>query len=568
MSLWPAPGLVTTGESCLGSRLSALGRGISSRPPLRRSWLRCAGSLRLAFRVLVALRSRTARRESQRIFDLSLDLLCVTGLDGYLKRVNPAFERALGYSREQLLSRPFTDFIHPADRRRTREAIATLACGHEVVEFENRYIRADGSVRWLQWNARPVPQEGLVYSAARDVTDRRHAEGELRAAQRMVEAGREALRVLADEQAALRRVATLVARGVSASEIFSAVAKEVGRVLVADDAAVLRFEPDGVGILAGMATVRPELPLGSRWEVDDAYAATAVWRTGRAARKEGDAYRSAVAAALASMPPWSTVASPIVVEGSLWGAMIVTLNSAPLPPDTEERMAKFTELVATAIANAQSRAELAASRARLVAAADESRRRIERDLHDGTQQRLVALGLVLRATEADVPPELPMLRASIAATATGLAAAVDELREISRGIHPVVLTTGGIRPALNTLARRSPVPVELAVHVDRRLPERVEVATYYVVSEALANAAKHAHASVVQVDVDPRDAGVELVVRDDGVGGADTRRGSGLIGLRDRVEALGGTLEISSSAGKGTSLLARIPIERGEMPRR
>ena len=137
-----------------------------------------------------------------------------------------------------------------------------------------------------------------------------------------------------------------------------------------------------------------------------------------------------------------------------------------------------------------------------------------------------------------------------------------------RALRGVVLTTGGIRPALNTLARRSPVPVELAVHVDRRLPERVEVATYYVVSEALANAAKHAHASVVQVDVDPRDAGVELVVRDDGVGGADTRRGSGLIGLRDRVEALGGTLEISSSAGKGTSLLARIPIERGEMPRR
>jgi signal transduction histidine kinase len=248
--------------------------------------------------------------------------------------------------------------------------------------------------------------------------------------------------------------------------------------------------------------------------------------------------------------------------------MVVALNSAPLPLDTEERMAKFTELVATAIANAQSRAELAASRARIVAAGDETRRRIERDLHDGTQQRLVALGLGLRATVGDVPPEMPVLRANITATASGLTAAVDELREISRGIHPVVLSKGGIRPALKTLARRSPVPVELAVHVDRRLPERVEVAAYYVVSEALANAAKHAHASVVQVDVDPSGAGLELVVRDDGVGGADTRRGSGLIGLRDRVEALGGTFEVSSSAGEGTSLLARIPIERGETSRR
>jgi PAS domain S-box-containing protein len=535
---------------------------------LKRSWVRSAGSLGLAFRVLVAQRRRTARRESERIFDLSLDLLCVTGLDGYFKRVNPAFERTLGYSREQLLSRPFTDFIHPDDRRSTREVLATLARGHEVVQFENRQVCRDGSVRWLQWNARPVPREGVFYSAARDVTDRRHAEDELRAAQRVIEASREQLRVLAEEQAALRRVATLVARGVSAAEIFSAVAKEVGRVLGADDAAVLRFEPDGGGIIAGFANVRPELPLGTRWEPDDAFATTAVWRTGRAARREGDAFRSALAVALPWIPPWSAVASPILVEGSLWGAMVVALNSAPLPLDTEERMAKFTELVATAIANAQSRAELAASRARIVAAGDETRRRIERDLHDGTQQRLVALGLGLRATVGDVPPEMPVLRANITATASGLTAAVDELREISRGIHPVVLSKGGIRPALKTLARRSPVPVELAVHVDRRLPERVEVAAYYVVSEALANAAKHAHASVVQVDVDPSGAGVELVVRDDGVGGADTRRGSGLIGLRDRVEALGGTFEVSSSAGEGTSLLARIPIERGETSRR
>jgi signal transduction histidine kinase len=231
--------------------------------------------------------------------------------------------------------------------------------------------------------------------------------------------------------------------------------------------------------------------------------------------------------------------------------------------DTESQIAEFTELVATAVANAESRSELRASRARVVAAADETRRRIERDLHDGTQQHLVSLALELRAAAAAVPRDLDELAAQLSRTAKGLADAADDLREISRGIHPAILSKGGLGPALRTLARRSAVPVELDLRTDRRLAEPVEVAAYYVVSEALTNAARHASASMVHIDLEADGSIVLLSIHDDGVGGADPGRGSGLIGLRDRIEALGGKIELASPAGGGTSLFARIPIEGG-----
>jgi signal transduction histidine kinase len=227
-------------------------------------------------------------------------------------------------------------------------------------------------------------------------------------------------------------------------------------------------------------------------------------------------------------------------------------------------MAEFIELVATAIANAESRAELAASRARVVAAADKTRRRIERDLHDGTQQRLISVGLELRAAEALVPPELTELEAQLASAGTSLTGAVEELQEISRGIHPAILSRGGLTPALKTLARRSSVPVELRVGDDRRLPHPLEVAVYYVVSEALTNAAKHARATAVTVDMGTKDDVLRLSIEDDGVGGADPALGSGLVGLQDRVEALGGELEIASAPGDGTALRVAIPIPPGE----
>jgi signal transduction histidine kinase len=233
-------------------------------------------------------------------------------------------------------------------------------------------------------------------------------------------------------------------------------------------------------------------------------------------------------------------------------------------PDTEQRIVDFTEIVATAIANAESRAELAASRARVVAAADETRRRLERDLHDGAQQRLVSLALRLRVAAMAIPADMREVHEELLGVGSELDEVLGDLRELSRGIHPAILSEGGLGPALRTLARRSSVPVRLQVGTQARLPERVEVAAYYVVAEALTNVAKHANASLVQVDVDADDGLVRLAIRDNGVGGADPSRGSGLIGLKDRVEATGGTLHVESRPGEGTSLVVELPIDAGQ----
>jgi signal transduction histidine kinase len=260
----------------------------------------------------------------------------------------------------------------------------------------------------------------------------------------------------------------------------------------------------------------------------------------------------------------SGVGAPIVVDGRVWGAAIVgSSRRDPLPADTESRLGDFADLVATAIANAETRAQLTASRARIVSAGDEARRRLERDLHDGAQQRLVSLGLNLRAAEATVPDDLGSLRRRLSEIVDGLVEASKDLQDISRGIHPAILSRGGLAPALKTLARRSTVPVEIHLGVDRRLPDSAEVAAYYVVAESLTNAAKHAQASEVTVSVEADADDLRLCIRDDGLGGADSQGGSGLIGLRDRVESLGGRLLVSSPVGRGTSLVATIPL-RGQ----
>jgi signal transduction histidine kinase len=218
-------------------------------------------------------------------------------------------------------------------------------------------------------------------------------------------------------------------------------------------------------------------------------------------------------------------------------------------------------LIATAIGNTESSAELAASRRRIVAASDDARRRIERDLHDGTQQRLVSLGLAVRAAEADLPPERDDLRAQLSGVAAGLVAAVEDLQEISRGIHPAILSKGGLGPALQALAHRSAIPVDLDITTDVRLEEPIEVAAYFVASEALANAVKHSQASRIDVSLGQHERSLLLFVRDDGVGGADAARGSGLVGLTDRVEALGGSIRVSSRPAKGTQIAVELPVE-------
>ena len=383
---------------------------------------------------------------------------------------------------------------------------------------------------------------------------------------RSLEASRDDLRLLAEEQSALRRVATLVARGDSPAGVFAAVVTEVCRLLGADLTALFRYDPgDTATVVAAHTESGSQIAVGTRAAVEgENNVVVIVSRTGRAARLDGPVRGSDdLSALLSGREIYSRIAAPIVVTGRLWGAM-ASAWSAPerMPIGVDARVKEFTELVATAVANADARAQLTASRARIVAAADEARRRIERDLHDGTQQRLVSLALELRGAEAAVRPEQEELRAQLVHAAGELAAATTDLQRISRGIHPAILSEGGLGPALKALARRSAIPVELDVHTDRRLPQPVEVAAYYVVSEALTNAAKHARASVVHVDVTARDALVELSIRDDGVGGADTGRGSGLVGLTDRVEALGGALEIASPAGRGTLLHVKIPIRR------
>jgi signal transduction histidine kinase len=371
---------------------------------------------------------------------------------------------------------------------------------------------------------------------------------------------------LAEEQAALRRVATLVAGGAPPDEVFAAVTGEVGRLLGSHLAGMARFEGDDTLTVLATWAAEDEHPLvPGPWPLEGGDLGSMVWTTGRSVRIDTYVGVPGPIAAFVrdELGIGSSVASPILAEGRLWGTLFVHAKQThpPFSADTESRLTGFTELVATAIVNAESRAALAASRARIVAGADEMRRRIERDLHDGIQQRLVALGIEVRTAETAVPPDLGDLRAALSRVADELVNVFDELREIAHGIHPAILSEGGLEPALRALRRRSAVPVELDLHCERQLPQPVEVATYYVVSEGLANAAKHARASVVNVELHTYDTIMRLTIRDDGIGGADPGRGSGLLGLSDRIEALGGTLEVTSTAGNGTTLLIELPLE-------
>jgi signal transduction histidine kinase len=340
----------------------------------------------------------------------------------------------------------------------------------------------------------------------------------------------------AERQAALRRVATAVAQGIPPQDVFSTVTTELAHALRVTHTALFRYEPDGSAVLVAVhdkSSVQP-MSVGEHFSLSGDDVAAKVLREGRVA--------------------------PIVVDGQEWGVAVVSSSPAqPFPADSEARLMNFAELVAMAIANAQARSDLNASRARIVTAADDARRRLERDLHDGAQQRLVSLALTARMTEVSLPAGQGAVKEQLAEIVQGLSDVSEELRAISRGIHPAILSKGGLGPALRSLACRSAVPVELDVDVEGRLPDRVEVATYYVVAEALTNTARHAHAAEVKVTVKAADGQLDLKISDDGAGGADPANGSGLIGLVDRVEAVGGHLSVSSPAGAGTSLAATIP---------
>ena len=833
--------------------------------------------------------------ELEEFFDLSIDLLCIVGSDGYIKRASASLVRTLGYPEDELVSLSVLDITHADDVQRAGEALGRLGDGHDLLGFESRVVCADGSVRWLEWNTRALPERGVVYAVGRDTTERRRADAELREAQHALEASRDELRLLADEQAALRRVATMVAQdapadalfrhiveevgtllGVDAvslggnhdgkamsplamwsahgdhppapdpmpiepgslaweivrtgkparkddwsgvesvtatlvrdqlgarssvgapidvggklwgaiavhstthplppstearlerfaalvvtaltnahargevrrladeqtalrrvatlvarqtpqADVFRAIAHEIGGLLSVDSVAMVRYEEEPIGVVVATAgPIADALKIGTRAPLGGHNLASLVFGTGRAARIDDYAREASgpFGEHMRAAGARSIVATPITVEGRLWGAMLAITHDAPLPPDTETRIGQFTALMATAIANAEARAEvtrladeqaalrrvatlvaegaspsavfdavtgevaelldvsavslarygddrltvvaqrgaayvtvgqdfplgganvtsqvmrtgrtarmddieqatgrigdvargagvraavavpvvvdgrtwgvlaalwahrrpapdeteermerfaelldtaianadsrdqLTASRVRLLAAGDDARRRVVRDLHDGAQQQLVntvlTLKLAQRALGAAPGPAAGHVADAIESAERG----IEEIRELARGLHPRILSLRGLAPALQTLADRSPVPVTLAVRTGR-LPDHLEATAYFVVSEALANAAKHAQASAVDVTVEATERELRLAIADDGAGGADPARGSGLLGLRDRVEALGGTLTVESAAGQGTRLSVAVPV--------
>ena len=373
---------------------------------------------------------------------------------------------------------------------------------------------------------------------------------------------RDELRRLANQQGALRRVATLVARGAAADEVFGAVCEETGRVIGASNVNLAHFTPDGVNMtMAGWSLRGNHIPAGAVLPLDGNASDEIVRRTGVPARVDSyEGVAGELAATLRALGIRSEIAAPVVVDGEVWGALIAgTDQDEPFPADTEQRVASFAELIATAISNATTRSELIASRARIVSAAYAARRRLARDIHDGAQQRLVAalMSLQLADERLGVEPEAarPLLEEALEHTREGLA----ELRELAAGMHPSILTNRGLRSAARALADRSALPVEVDVP-DQRWPADLEAAAYFVIAEALTNVAKHARAASARVSAFEGGGALTIEVSDDGVGGADGGGGSGLLGLRDRVEALGGRLSIESPPGQGTRLRATLAL--------
>jgi signal transduction histidine kinase/PAS domain-containing protein len=412
------------------------------------------------------------------------------------------------------------------------------------------------------WTSREVRLFEAVGRRLADALDTLLMLQGLREAHQLVEASRDELRRLADEQAALRRVATLVARGVSSSQVFETVTREVGSLFGADFARMERYESDGTvtGIAGWNRSADRGLAVGARLPLEGLSIAVLVQETTRPARVDSFAGASGpIAQEARALGIRASVGCPIVVEDRLWGVIAAsTTAEAPFPAGTESRIGEFTELVATAIANAESRAELLASRARVVVAADEARRHLVRDLHDGAQQRLVqtivTLKLALQARHEDE-------RAAEALVATALEHAQlanAELRELAHGIHPAVLARGGLAAGVDALVARATVPITVDVSPQRLAPD-IEASAYFVVAEALTNVAKHSDAHSAQVKVWVEDGTLDVEVRDDGVGGAYAA-GPGLVGLTDRLAALGGRLRVESPPNGGTLIAATIPL--------
>src|SRR3954452_10301453 len=374
----------------------------------------------------------------------------------------------------------------------------------------------------------------------------------------------EAQRELADEQAALRRVATLVAAEAAPSRVFEQVTEEVGRLLGLPGASVMQFDgPHLARVVGGWSEDgRLAFPVGATLELDGDAVVGKGLRSGEPQRVER--YKDAagtVAVTARGFGYRAAVAAPVSVGGRLWGVLAgATASDDPLPAGLEQRLCDFAELVAQALANADAYEKLAALRARLVEVGDAERRRLERNLHDGAQQELISVSLELGLARAKLDSDRAMAHEVLAAAQAHLSHGLEELRELARGLHPAVLTEQGLGPAVEVLQPRAPIPVEIAELPESRLPLPAVAAAYYVVAESLANVAKYAHASQATVSISRSNGHARVVVSDDGIGGADPTVGSGLQGLAARVEALDGRLEVDSPTGHGTRITAEIPV--------
>jgi signal transduction histidine kinase len=373
-----------------------------------------------------------------------------------------------------------------------------------------------------------------------------------------------AQRALTDEHAALRRIATLVAGEAASKRVFDQVTIEAARTIGAPAASLARFDKDGMVTFVGGWSESGTLafPVDSRVAVEQTGVLAAVRETGEPQRIDRYETRAGeVAERFTSFGYGSAAAAPVKLGAEIWGALVaVGRRDAALPAGSERGLTDFAELVAQALANADAYRKLAASRARIVEAADTERQRLERNLHDGAQQRLVSLALKLRLVEGSLRKDPAGAEERLAEAGDELGQALDELRELARGIHPAVLTDRGLAAALETLAQRvSVLPVRLTRVPKERLPDSIEAAIYYLVAEAITNVAKYAQATQATVAVERSNGIATVVVSDDGVGGAEPNTGSGLVGLADRVEALGGRLRIDSPRGQGTCITAEIP---------
>ncbi len=506
------------------------------------------------WRAEIRLRDSDARKGA--IIDAAFDCIITMDSAGRVVEVNQATERTFGYRAEEMIGRDLAALIIPPDLREAhRRGVGRyVATGHSSMvghPVELPAMRADGSEFPVEIAiTRPrIPGPPMFTGYLRDVTERKRDE--------------EALRMLAEEQAALRRVATTVASEAEQERVFALVTEEVGHLLGAHTSNMLRYEADGTATVIGAWSTRGvgHMPVGQALALDGPTVAARIRESGHAERVESfDGMPGTTAEIVRSLGFRSAVGAPITFTGDVWGAVIVsTVEDRPFEHGAEQRLADFAALVGLALANAEAREQLRASRARIVQAGDDERRRLERNLHDGAQQRLVALSLTLRLAEMRMLAGDPGAGELVRQANGELADALEELRELARGIHPAILTDRGLAPALEMLAGRASIPVEVRAEIEERLPGPVEAAAYYLVAEALTNASKHAQASAGHVIVGREDGFAVIEVADDGVGGADERLGSGLRGLCDRVEALGGRLDVESPAGSGTRLRARIP---------